>query len=70
MHTALVQAGDLEALDELFPGVTTIIETWFSSYKGPGEIEALGFAGAEEAERVLDAAIEAFVAGRKTKQAA
>jgi inorganic pyrophosphatase len=51
---------DLAQLDERFPGVTAILETWFASYKGPGEMEPRGFAGRAEALEVLDAAAAAF----------
>ena len=59
---ALAKAQDLEDLDEFFPGVSTIIDTWFSNYKGPGKIESLGFGDLEEAESILDAGIEAYEA--------
>jgi len=44
-------------LDSEFPGVSEIVNIWFSSYKGPdGGMEALGFEDAEAARAVLDAA--------------
>ena len=58
--TALAKAKDLADLDALFPGVTSIVETWFENYKGPGAMESQGFAGPERALEVLEAAIEAF----------
>ena len=39
---------DLEAA-----GVTTILKTWFESYKGPGEIQVTGFGDLAAAEDVL-----------------
>lgn len=62
--TALDQARDLQSLDALFPGVTTIIETWFSQYKGIGEIESQGFSGIEEAERIVETGISAYRAAQ------
>ena len=56
----LGSARDLDDLNASFPGVTTIIETWFTSYKGPGEMESGGFGGVDEARSVLDAAAAAF----------
>jgi inorganic pyrophosphatase len=50
----------LEDLESDYPGILTIVETWFSNYKGPGEIESLGFADAQVAESILSAAITAF----------
>ncbi len=67
--TPLARAADLASLDEQFPGVTAIIEAWFTNYKGPGEIESLGFGSIEEAERILDAGIEAHEASRTTARA-
>ncbi len=58
--TALAAASDLAELQERFPGVTEIVETWFANYKGPGEMETRGLGDAQEAERILEAAIEAF----------
>lgn len=49
--------GDLEAQH---PGVTSILETWFTSYKGPGETLAGGFADRARADQILSAAIDAY----------
>jgi inorganic pyrophosphatase len=51
---------DVAELDARFPGVTDIIETWFSSYKGPGAIETRGFGKAAEAGALLERAERAF----------
>lgn len=56
----LSMAQDLKALDAKFPGVTSIVETWFDHYKGPGEIETAGYAGTAAAIKVLRAAEQAF----------
>ncbi len=59
--TALDQVNDISELDAAFPGVTTIIETWLTKYKGPGkELESRGFVGRDEAERILQAAMAHF----------
>lgn len=58
--TALYAVNDISELDDQFPGITTILSTWFESYKGPGEITALGFGSASEAMTVLQAAMEAY----------
>jgi len=52
----------ITALDARFPGVTTILETWMTHYKGPGVIESGGFQGPAEANALLRAAIDAFAA--------
>lgn len=56
----LAEVKSVQELDARFPGVTRIVEIWFESYKGPGELESKGFAGPEAAERVLHAAAAAF----------
>jgi len=58
--TSLVAVGDIADLDALFPGVTTIVETWFANYKGPGEIETKGYGPRSEALRMLSLARSAF----------
>jgi inorganic pyrophosphatase len=51
---ALNNVSELEAA---YPGIETIIETWFTSYKGPGEITSGGFFDSGEANVVLAKAI-------------
>ncbi len=58
--SAMSAARSPSDLSSKFPGVLPIIETWFESYKGSGEIESNGFAGPEEARKVIDAAISAY----------
>src|SRR5512138_998814 len=43
-------------------GVTTILETWFASYKGPGEIQVTGFDDLAAAEKTLADAEAHFAA--------
>jgi inorganic pyrophosphatase len=50
--------GGIGELEERFPGVTTILETWFSSYKGAGVLESGGMADAAAAMKVLHEALE------------
>lgn len=64
--TPLYSVNSIEELNAGFPGVTRIVETWFSNYKGPGEIESLGYGNEEQARSILKTAIEAF----QQKQAA
>jgi inorganic pyrophosphatase len=45
-------------------GVTSILRTWFESYKGPGEIVVKGFEGRAAAEQVLLEAMKAYAASR------
>ena len=50
---------------ELFPGVTAILETRFSNYKGPGETETRGFGDVCEARATLEATCRWFEAKAK-----
>lgn len=69
--------GDLASLAELdtqFPGVTSIVQTWFENYKGKDEagqarMVAKGFAGKARADEILEAAIAAYGAETATPAA-
>jgi inorganic pyrophosphatase len=50
----------LAELDDRYPGVTQILEIWMTSYKGPGVIRSGGYAGADEANAILEAAMRAY----------
>ncbi|MDF1535113.1 MAG: inorganic diphosphatase [bacterium] len=57
----LSDVNDIEALQTKYPGITNILEIWFTSYKGPGSgIEAKGFGNAAAARKVLDATVRAY----------
>jgi len=60
--TNLEHVTSLEQLDREFPGVTTIVRTWFANYKGPGVIETKAFAGSERADSILAAAMAMYEA--------
>jgi inorganic pyrophosphatase len=51
---------NLSQLEAQYAGISTILATWFENYKGPGELQALGFGDAAEAQQVLDAAKAAY----------
>lgn len=51
-------------LDASYPGVSEIIGTWFANYKGPdGGMESQGFAEADVARQVFEAAAAQYKAG-------
>ncbi len=52
---------NMAQLEEQFGSATTILKTWFTSYKGPGVITVPGFEDREKAQEILTAAIEAYV---------
>ena len=49
MSGPMSEVTDFRSLDEHYSGALTIIETWFTNYKGPGRLESRGIGGAEEA---------------------
>ena len=59
-NSPLAGAKGLPELQDKYPGVTDIIETWFSNYKGKGKMASKGFGDRPEAEKVLQSAIAAF----------
>jgi inorganic pyrophosphatase len=69
-RTALGDVADLEELEKRFAGTTSIVETWFANYKGPGRMESKGFGDAAEARRILASAMKAFEESGATPLAA
>jgi len=61
----LSRVKNLKELDASHPGVTQIIETWFTNYKGPGKMKSLGYADPESAQQILDIAIKAYQEAKK-----
>jgi inorganic pyrophosphatase len=58
--TSFFRVEDMAHLNRDFPGVSSILETWFTHYKGDGEMQSLGFSDAQAAEKLLSAAIEQY----------
>ena len=58
-NSPLNQVADLDQLNREFNGVAELLEIWFSNYKGPGEMESLGFGNRAEAQEILRAAVAA-----------
>jgi inorganic pyrophosphatase len=59
-NTAFEDVKDVGDLDERFPGVTGILETWFAHYKGPGVVETDGFADTATALQTLQWAVQDY----------
>lgn len=51
---------NIQSLEERYAGASTIIETWFTHYKGPGRLESQGMAGSEAAIAIIREASEYF----------
>ncbi len=63
--TPMAVCDNVKDLDAKFPGVTTIVKTWFTSYKGRDEkgnfkLEAKGFLGKSAAIQLIGDSILAF----------
>ncbi|MFT7150860.1 MAG: inorganic pyrophosphatase [Nonlabens sp.] len=56
----LYHLNSIEELVEDYKGITGIIETWFSNYKGPGKLESNGYADRTRANEILEVAIAAY----------
>ncbi|MSR64122.1 MAG: inorganic diphosphatase [Planctomycetes bacterium] len=65
MGSPLAKATSVAQLDELFPGVTAILRTWFENYKSKGALQCQGFGTPEDAQALLGAAQGSFEAGEK-----
>ena len=59
-NSPLYKSNSLQELDEQFPGISNILESWFVNYKGPGKIKSIGFAGTDEARSILQKAIDQY----------
>ncbi|MDO6760803.1 inorganic diphosphatase [Tamlana sp. 2_MG-2023] len=61
-HSALYQVNSIEELNNEFQGITTIIDIWFTNYKGPGKLKSNGFGDKAEATRILNVAMNQYKA--------
>ncbi len=52
----------LKGLDEKYPEISKIVETWFNNYKGPGAMFFQKYGDVAEAQAVLEAALKSFTA--------
>ncbi len=58
--TAFAQVTTIAELRRSHPGVTDIVETWFTSYKGPGEMTSSGYGEAAAADVILTRAVNTY----------
>ena len=59
-NSPLKKTDSIEELNERFPGISQILELWFTNYKGNGKMKSKGFGDLEEAERILHEASEQY----------
>ena len=56
----LSAVNSIDELDARFPGVSDILEIWFSHYKGQNKLQTNGFGGPSDAREILDYAIASY----------
>ncbi len=64
------QLGSVNNLSELknkYPGITDILETWFTSYKGKGRMQSLGFDDVVKAKKIINEAVKAYQQDHSSK---
>jgi inorganic pyrophosphatase len=59
-NSTFFKVKSIKELDDNFPGITEILEIWFTNYKGSGEMQSKGFAEIEEAKSILQKASNYF----------
>lgn len=59
-NDSFAQIDTIKKLDKKFPGVTSIVETWFANYKGQSKIETMGYVGRTKAHAVLAQAMDDY----------
>jgi inorganic pyrophosphatase len=58
--TALYSVRNIKELNERFPGIASIVETWFSNYKGAELMSSGGYGSKAEAKRILHTAMKSY----------
>lgn len=66
----LADADSVGELDEKYPGITLILQTWFEGYKGPGALTCKGFGGRDEAMALIAASEKSFALAEAAAKAA
>jgi len=61
----LSEVTSLQQLETNYAGITTIIELWFTNYKGPGHMTSQGYADADAAWEMITISSAAFEAQQK-----
>ena len=51
---------DIDELKHSYNGITDILETWFTNYKGPGRITSKGYGTSDDAMKILTIAIKEY----------
>lgn len=59
-ESILSEVNDLSALEQQYPGILVIIETWFTNYKGKEEMVSTGYEEVEVALNIIIKSRESF----------
>lgn len=59
-QSSLSEVDDLDELNEQFDGISLILETWFTNYKGKGKMKSHGFESKKNALETITISIEEY----------
>ena len=59
-NSTLQGVQSIREMDSVYVGITSMIESWFTNYKGPGKMESLGWGESDTANFILQAAIDGY----------
>ena len=65
ISSSLFEINSINELDQSYPGISKIIETWFTNYKGKNITKSLGFADKQTAIELLNAATNQYTSLNK-----
>ncbi len=59
-NSSLSHINDIDELELNYKGITTIIELWFTNYKGKGKIKSLGYGNKKSALSILNTSMQEY----------
>ncbi|MEA1873276.1 MAG: inorganic diphosphatase [Bacteroidota bacterium] len=59
-NSIFAEIDNLDDLECIYPGIKTILATWFTNYKGKNKLQSDGYADKQEAQEILKLAINAY----------
>lgn len=65
IHSPFRRLQTFDSLQAQYPGITEIVELWFTHYKGKEKMQSLGYSDELAAQKILRQAIKAYGEARK-----
>lgn len=59
-NSPLYKVSDITELNKSYNGVSEILKLWFTNYKGVGKMEFKGFGNKQDAEKILQSAVQQY----------